>query len=48
METSLSALQDSRALVVRPPVPAVAFGGRRVAFLMLPNMWMVELIDAEP
>ena len=30
-------------LVVRP-VPAVAFGGRPIAFLMLPNLLLVELI----
>jgi methylmalonyl-CoA/ethylmalonyl-CoA epimerase len=47
MEASLSALEESRARVIRPAAPAVAFEGRRVVFLMLPNMWMVELIDAD-
>lgn len=34
------------AVVVSKPVPAVAFGGRRVSFLMLPTMFLVELIEA--
>jgi len=29
------------------PVPAVAFGGRKIAFLMLPNRLLIELIEAE-
>jgi hypothetical protein len=28
------------------PVPAVAFGGRLIAFVMMPNMLLVELIAA--
>ena len=28
------------------PVPAVAFGGRRIAFYMMPNGFLVELIEA--
>ena len=35
-----------RARVVSPPKPAVAFGGRRVAFIALPTMLIVELIEA--
>jgi methylmalonyl-CoA/ethylmalonyl-CoA epimerase len=46
LDTSLSAFRAMRALVVREPVPAVAFDGRRIAFVMLPNAWMVELIEA--
>ena len=34
------------AKTVRSPVPAVAFQGRQIAFLMLPNMLLVELIAA--
>jgi methylmalonyl-CoA/ethylmalonyl-CoA epimerase len=47
MEVSMSALQEERALIVRAAAPAIAFGGRRVAFMMLQNRWMVELIDAK-
>jgi FkbH-like protein len=28
------------------PVPAVAFGGRRIAFYMMPNGFLIELIEA--
>jgi len=33
------------AKVVTGPVPAVAFGGRDIAFFMLPNRQMIELIS---
>ena len=33
-----------RARIVVPPVAAVAFGGRRITFLMLPNLQLIELI----
>lgn len=35
------------AKLVVPPVPAIAFSGRLIAFLMLPNMLLVELIESE-
>jgi hypothetical protein len=31
--------------MMRAPLPAVAFGGARVCFLMMPNMQLVELIE---
>jgi methylmalonyl-CoA/ethylmalonyl-CoA epimerase len=34
------------ARVVSPPVPAVAFGGRRICFVMLRTMTLVELVEA--
>ena len=37
-----------RARVVVPPVPAVAFGGRLITFLMLPNLQLIELVAAAP
>ena len=42
---SVAELRTHRAQVVRAAVPAVAFDRRRVVFVMLPNMWMVELIE---
>lgn len=48
IEASVEVLTAARARMIAPPVAAVAFDGRRIAFLMLPNRWMVELIDAEP
>jgi methylmalonyl-CoA/ethylmalonyl-CoA epimerase len=31
--------------VLVSPVPAAAFGGRRISFVMMPNMLMVEFIE---
>lgn len=45
---AIARMRDARAKVVVPPVPAVAFGGRRIAFLMLPTMSLIELIEAPP
>ncbi len=41
---SLARLRAARAKLVVAPVPAVAFGGRQIAFVMLPNRLLVELI----
>lgn len=38
--------EDGAKLIVSP-VPAVAFSGRLIAFLMLPNMLLIELIQNE-
>ena len=35
------------AKLIVSPVPAVAFSGRLIAFLMLPNMLLIELIENE-
>lgn len=49
MATDLSAeierLRAQRAKLMFPPTPAVAFGNRRVAFVMLPNFLLVEIIE---
>jgi methylmalonyl-CoA/ethylmalonyl-CoA epimerase len=37
-----------RAKLVRPPTPAVAFDGRPVAFLVLPSMELIEIIESPP
>ena len=43
---AIASLRTKRAKLVLGPVPAVAFGGRHVAFLMQPNQTLVELISA--
>jgi len=43
-EKELEQARLQRAKVVVQPVPAVAFGGRRIAFLIFPNMLLVEFI----
>lgn len=45
IEESVTALRPARARITRAPLPAVAFDGRLIAFLTLPNGWMVELIE---
>jgi len=44
---AVAALKAERAVLVVPAVPAVAFGGREIAFLMLPGLILVELIQAD-
>ncbi len=46
LDASLAELRAARAQVIRAPAGAVAFDGRRVVFLVLPNTWIVELIEA--
>jgi methylmalonyl-CoA/ethylmalonyl-CoA epimerase len=45
IDSSLAALTAHQAVVLSRPKPAVAFGGRKVAFLMLPNRLLVELVE---
>jgi hypothetical protein len=42
---SIDELRGCGAKLVVEPVPAVAFAGRQIAFMMLPNMLLVELIS---
>lgn len=44
---AIDGLRRQRAKLVVLPVPAVAFGGREIAFLMLPNRLLIELIEQE-
>lgn len=45
LEGSLERLKAARARVVVAPVPAVAFDGRLISFLVFPSLAMVELIS---
>ena len=45
METGLRQLLQNRGRTVVHPVSAVAFGGRQIAFVMLPNLMLIELIS---
>lgn len=45
LEAEVDRLKSAGAIVVTPPQPAVAFGGRRISFLMLKNLFLVELIE---
>jgi methylmalonyl-CoA/ethylmalonyl-CoA epimerase len=41
-----ASLVEGRATVVSPPKPAVAFDMRHVTFLLLPNRYLIELIES--
>ncbi|MEJ2631350.1 MAG: VOC family protein [Acidihalobacter sp.] len=45
MERSLAEAVQIRGKVMVEPVPAVAFDGRRIAFVFLPNMLLMEFIE---
>lgn len=45
MELSLDEAARARGKLMVAPVPAVAFGGQRIAFVFLPNMLLMELIE---
>lgn len=41
-------LQRSGCLLIQEPVPAVAFGGRKIAWLMSPDGLLLELVERGP
>jgi methylmalonyl-CoA/ethylmalonyl-CoA epimerase len=43
---AIDRMRAQGAKLVVPPVAAVAFGGRDIAFLMLPNRALIELISS--
>lgn len=45
LEQEIERLQSLRGKIVTPPTPAVAFKGKRVSFVMLPNMLLSEFIE---
>ena len=45
LELAEEILRQYRGKVISPPKPAVAFGGRRVVFMILPNRMITELIE---
>lgn len=42
---AISSFLENRAKLASKPMPAAAFGGREIAFLMLPNLLLIELIS---
>jgi methylmalonyl-CoA/ethylmalonyl-CoA epimerase len=46
LDAEIERLTSTGAIVVSPPQPAVAFGGRRITFLMLKTLFLVELIQS--
>lgn len=45
LSAEIERLRAQRAKLMLPPTPAVAFASRRVAFLMMPNLLLIELIE---
>ena len=47
MAVALERMAARRGRVVEPSTPSVAFDGRSIAFVMLPGMILIELIQME-
>lgn len=45
LDASLERVQLSRAVILRPPLPAVAFRGLRVAWIMNRDALLMELVE---
>lgn len=45
LEKTLSDLRMRRCLIVQQPTPAVAYQGRRIAWVMLPTRQLMELVE---
>ncbi len=48
MEGGLREMRSRGALLVRPPKPAVAFSGRRIAWLLTAEKLLIELLERAP
>jgi methylmalonyl-CoA/ethylmalonyl-CoA epimerase len=46
IEAELRLMRSRRAMPVRKPTPAVAFGGRRIAWVLTPERLLVELLES--
>ena len=46
LNAALAKLTAAGAKITAAPAPAVAFDGRDIAFVMLPNLNLIELIEA--
>ncbi|HTV56748.1 MAG TPA: VOC family protein [Terriglobia bacterium] len=47
LETQLQYIRSTGSLVVRPPVPAVAFGGRRIAWVYTKAKLLLEYLETD-
>jgi methylmalonyl-CoA/ethylmalonyl-CoA epimerase len=45
IDLAINDFRTKRAKLISPPSPSVAFDGRRIAFMLFPNMYLVELIE---
>lgn len=47
LDGAIEDLSAAGAILVGPALPAVAFAGRRIAWLFLPNHHLIELLEAD-
>jgi methylmalonyl-CoA/ethylmalonyl-CoA epimerase len=47
LEEALAELRSKSGLIAKPPKPAVAFEGRRIAWLIAAEKQLVELLEVE-
>jgi len=47
LEAHIAAMKREKALLIRSPVPAVAFEGRRIAWMMTRERLLVEYLERE-
>jgi methylmalonyl-CoA/ethylmalonyl-CoA epimerase len=45
LESLLRRVRESGGLIVRPPVPSEAFGGRRMCFIFMRDLGLVEWVE---
>jgi methylmalonyl-CoA/ethylmalonyl-CoA epimerase len=46
VERTVRKMRNDGALIAKPPRPAVAFGGRRIAWIMTKESLLVEILEA--
>lgn len=47
LDAALAAISARRWVIVSKPAPAVAFGGRRIAWFYTPSQELIELLETE-
>lgn len=47
LDAAVHKFRSIRCLLLTKPMPAIAFGGRRIAFLLTPERDLVELLEAD-
>lgn len=48
LKVALDALRATGSLLAKPPKPAAAFGGRKIAWLITSEQLLMELLESEP
>jgi len=48
LESQLEQSRQAGCLIVKPPLPAAAFGGRRIAWVYTPQKLLLEYLEAGP